>query len=539
MSPHRVAPALFTAIALTAFGSIADGAILRVGAGEMYATVAAAHAAAADGDTIEIRPGTYREEVVLSRNNLTVRAMPGGRVIFDRTGMPVTNQGGKGIFIVDGSNATIEGIEFVGAACSSRNGAGIRWQGMGTFTVRACVFRDNENGILGGNHSTNIAVIEGNEFIGNGRGDLGFTHNIYINEIAELRFIGNWSHALYTAGADVGHLVKTRARTNVIAYNRLTAEGNFSSFELQLTGGGVGYIVGNLLHQGRNSRNSAMIAIGGDGTQHPAGRIFIVNNTIVNELGTGTIVSVRAQPTLPVRIVNNLIVGGGTLAAGAMFTMSNNVMAASTMTAGLAGAATYDYRLSAGSPAINAGIDPGMDGTFVLRAAREYAHPRSTVARMAVGMIDVGAYEFGSTGADAGVDAATIDSGIARDATVSHSASTDTGVATDTGASSDTGVERDSASAMDAASPEDSGSIAPMDTGLAPDPMGRDGAIALDARGDTGPATNAGGCGCRVALGRSTSTTRGRASAIAAMAALWALGRSRRARPRSARTKGA
>jgi hypothetical protein len=57
------------------------------------------------------------------------------------------------------------------------------------------VFRDNQNGILGGNNAANIAVIENNEFIGNGRGDLGFTHNLYINEIAELRFVGNWTRA--------------------------------------------------------------------------------------------------------------------------------------------------------------------------------------------------------------------------------------------------------------------------------------------------------------------------------------------------------
>ncbi|MBL8682252.1 MAG: hypothetical protein JNK05_24000 [Myxococcales bacterium] len=485
MSIRRASVASLVALVVASSASVAHAAILRVGTGEMYATVAAAHAAAADGDTIEIRPGTYREEVVLSRNNLTVRAMPGGAVIFDRTGMPVVNQGGKGIFIVDGANARIEGITFVGAACSSRNGSGIRWQGMGTLTVRSCVFRDNENGILGGNHSTNVAVIEGNEFVGNGRGDLGFTHNIYINEIAELRFVGNWSHALYTAGADVGHLVKTRARTNLIAYNRLTAESNFSSYEIQLTGGGVGYIIGNLIHQGTNSRNSGIISIGGDGTQHPNGRIFIVNNTIVNELGRGNIIAINAQPMLPVRIVNNLIVGAGTLSTGGMTSGSNNVMAATPMAAGLTNAAMFDYRLAAGSPAINAGIDPGMDGAMALRADREYTHPRTLVARGTNGAIDVGAYEFGATVADAGVDAAT-DSGSTRDATVADTGASDTGIA------SDTGVEQDSGGAMD------SGVILPADTGVGSEPPGTDGSVASDARGDTGPAMNASGCGCRV-----------------------------------------
>jgi hypothetical protein len=112
----------------------------------MYTTLGTALTASRDGDVIEIVAGTYREEVVIARNNLTIRAADGGRVIFDRTRMPVTAQGGKGIFIVDGANATIEGIEFVGAECASNNGAGIRWQGTGTLGVIA--LRAIDRGLL-------------------------------------------------------------------------------------------------------------------------------------------------------------------------------------------------------------------------------------------------------------------------------------------------------------------------------------------------------------------------------------------------------
>jgi MYXO-CTERM domain-containing protein len=499
--------------------AVSHAATLRVGAGEMYATAAAAATASRDGDVIEIRPGTYREEVVWARNGLTIRAMPGGRVIFDRTGMPLANQGGKGIFILDGADTTVEGIEFVGAACGSRNGAGIRWQGMGRLTVRGSVFRDNENGILGGNHSTNVAVIEGNEFVGNGRGDLGFTHNLYINEIQELRFVGNWSHALYTAGADVGHLFKSRARLNYVAYNRLTAESNYSSFELQLTGGGVGYIIGNVIHQGRMTRNNAVIAIGGDGTQHPNGRIFIVNNTIVNELGAGTIVSVRAQPSLPVRMVNNLIVGGGTLAEGAMFTMMNNV---STATPGFVNSAAYDYRLTPGSPAVDTGVDPGMDGTVSLAPVSEYVHPRAVAPRGRSGAMDVGAYELAGAAMTDGGTAPVPDASLRPDAAIP---SADGGVSFQDGAiapfEDGSTVERDVVGVMDAVSPAtDSGGAPRADAASTVD-----GAV---ADGGASPMTPS-GCGCRVDGPPAQGSAFGAPSVLALVAGALALSR-RRAR---------
>ncbi|MFO0559703.1 MAG: hypothetical protein U0269_16915 [Polyangiales bacterium] len=517
---HNQARGIFSMIAglsLVASASAADAATLRVGAGQMYTTLGAALTASRDGDVVEIVAGTYREEVVIARNNLTIRAADGGRVIFDRTGMPVTAQGGKGIFIVDGANATIEGIEFVGAECTSNNGAGIRWQGTGTLTVRRCVFRDNQNGILGGNNAANIAVIENNEFIGNGRGDLGFTHNLYINEIAELRFVGNWTHALYTAGADVGHLLKSRARANYVLYNRITAENNYSSYEIQLTGGGLAYIIGNVIQQGPMSRNSGIISIGGDGTQHPDVGVYIVNNTIVNDLGRGNFVTVNAHPMLPVRIVNNFIVGMGTLISGGTPTMMNNVMSTAP---GFVNAATYDYHLMMGSPAVNAGINAGMGGAFSLVAANEYAHPRSTVTRMMVGAIDVGAYEFGSMGTDAGVvidAAAPADSGVAPvDSGVAPPQDSGGNPADSGGNPADSGV----------APPQDSGGVVAMDAGSQSDggSSSRDAAATGDGGG---PAMNPGGCGCRVAAPRTSGP---RALGALAIIALATAGTARRRR---------
>lgn len=371
---------------------------LRVGPGETYTTIAAAAAAATDGDTVEIVAGTYNEEVVWTQNDLTIRGV-GGRPVIDMTGRALTRQGGKGIFIIDGADVTIENIELVGASVPDQNGAGIRWQGGGMLTVRNCVFRDNENGILGGNAADNVALIENNEFIGNGRGDVGFTHQIYINSIDTLTFRGNWSHSIAGGLGDSGHLVKTRARRNFILYNRLTAEDGPASYELQIPQGGTAYVIGNLIEQSTSTDNNNVISIGGDGTQWPEQRVFIVNNTIVNRLDRGTFIN--AQPAVGLDIVNNLVIGPGTLlSGGTVMRMEGNLMEATD--ASLVDGAGYDWHLAAGSAAVNAGVDPGSDGATSLVPAFEYTHPMGTVARTSVGTIDVGAYELGSAGADAG-----------------------------------------------------------------------------------------------------------------------------------------
>jgi len=397
----------------------ASAQTLHVGATQAYTTLASAAAAAATmpGATIEIDAGTYHEEVVWSADGLTIHG--NGDVIVDMTGRTLALQGGKGIFVLDGANIVVDGITFVGATApaGSANGAGIRWQGGGMLTVRNCVFRDNEDGILGGDHTDNVALIENNEFLGSGRGDFGRTHNIYIGEIDSLTFRGNYSHSLATGTPDIGHLFKSRAHHNFVLYNRLTAEDAPASYELQLPEGGIAYVIGNLIEQGTMDPNHTVISIGGDGMQWPDHHVFLINNTIVNAGSSGTFI--QATAPIDLDIVNNLVIGAGTLLAGGhVMRMSNNLMADASV---LVSASSFDYHLVAGSAAIDAGVDPGSDGAMSLVPTLEYLHPHATMARGVVGAIDIGAYEHGSApaldGGRAGNDAAsTLDAGARADA---------------------------------------------------------------------------------------------------------------------------
>ena len=399
---------LFSLLLVTA---PASAQTLTVGPGMMYPTIAAAAAAATNGSRIEISAGTYHDEVTWSANDLTIVGI--GDVIVDRTGMPLVLQGGgKGIFNIDGTNATVENITFVGATCTSNNGAGIRWQGEGMLTVRGCTFRDNQNGILGGNHPDNVALIENNEFMGSGRGMVGFTHNVYINEIDTLTFRGNYSHSLAPETSDIGHLFKSRAHHNFVLYNRLTAEDSHSSYELQLPEGGIAYVIGNLIEQGSMGPNRTIVSIGGDGMQWPDHHVFLINNTIVNADTGGTFI--QATAPIDLDVINNLMIGPGTpISGGATITMMTNRMGA---TSDIVSATTFDYHLAAGSPAIDAGTMPGSDGAMSLVPVMQYVHPRMTQARTSVGTIDIGAYEYGNTGVMVDAGGVVPDAGLLPDA---------------------------------------------------------------------------------------------------------------------------
>jgi hypothetical protein len=381
-------------LAILGFGTVANAGTLRVGPTETYTTIAAAAAAVADGDIVEIDLGTYHEAVVWQRDNLTVRGV-GGRPVIDMTGMTISN--GKGIFVSSGANAAFESLEFVGASVSDGNGAGIRWEGAGTFAVHDCVFRSNEDGILGGNvgglHPENAATVEFNEFVDNSHGDPGLTHSVYFGEADSVTFRGNWSHALYAGGTDVGHLFKSRALHNLVLYNRLTSEDKPSSYEVNLPEGGEAYVIGNLIQQ-RVGAQRVMISFGdGDGTQYTGSKLYVANNTFVSEsAGDATFVR-TTQVDAQLILTNNLFVGPGTLTSGGVPTMLANVMTASP---GFVDQAMFDYHLTAGSPAIDAGMDPGALAAMSLLPVQQYVQPLMVESRSPVGALDVGAYEFGN-----------------------------------------------------------------------------------------------------------------------------------------------
>jgi len=365
------------------------GFVRQVGPTRVVKLPSIAIGAASAGDVIEIDAGTYPDDnAIIGKSNLTLRGV-GGRAHLVST-QNISN--GKGIWVNDAQNTTVENIEFSGATVSvadGENGAGIRNEGDG-FVVCNSYFHDNQNGILGG---VGTVLIEYSEFDHNGQcpPTNDCSHNIYIDGGTVFTMRYSYSHR-----AHEGHTVKSRAMENHILYNRIMDEDGDASYEIDLPNGGRSFIIGNLIQQGPNTGNSTIINYGEEGIRADgrANEIYIVNNTVVNDKGSGAFVSLSGGPTA--RLINNIFVGstGGLPAASGTVTLTSN-RTGTTASAGLVNAAAFDYHLTSGSPARDTGTDPGSAAATSLVPTSQYVDPANRQDRAVVNSaIDQGAYEF-------------------------------------------------------------------------------------------------------------------------------------------------
>jgi MYXO-CTERM domain-containing protein len=200
-------------------------------------------------------------------------------------------------------------------------------------------------------------------------------------------------------------LLKSRAGENYILYNRLTGESTGTeSYEIDLPNGGKSYVIGNLIEQGPNTDNPTLLAYRQEGANpaNPSDALFVVNNTFVNDKGSGTFVNIQAAVGTPAILTNNVFFGGGTITNQASAVQANNYSGNAPLFVNLAG---YDYQPMTGSPLVDAGIDPGSGGGMSLVPTSQYVHPASGEGRTSAGTIDIGAYELGGgtgTGGSAG-----------------------------------------------------------------------------------------------------------------------------------------
>lgn len=363
------------------------GAILRVGPDKPYKTVRAAASAVQDGDTVEVDSGIYSRDVATwTKNNIIVWAV-GGRAHLRADGI---NQSGKGIWVVQGSNFTVEGVEFSGASVPDQNGAGIRAENTGTLTIRNCYFHDNEEGILGPDDSNASVIIENSIFENNGYGD-GYSHNIYIGRIQSFTLRGSYSHK-----ARIGHNVKSRARQNHILYNRIMDEDSgTASYQIDLPEGGLAFIVGNIIQQGPLAENSSIVAYAAENANAGVLELYVVNNTIVNDRPNGGLF-LQLRSGTKAKLINNILYGPGTAWStnGVTVTSSNNYREASyNNSPQLANPQAYDYRITSTSPCVDNGIAPGIVNGLDLTPQQQYVYDARNKTRIIKRNIDIGAFE--------------------------------------------------------------------------------------------------------------------------------------------------
>jgi len=253
-------------------------AILTVGAGQQFVTIAAAVAASHDGDIVQVQAGTYTNDYATINTKITLQGV-GGMVKMVSTGS-IPN--GKGILVTN-TDLTVDHFEFSGAKVSDLNGAGIRYQG-GNLTITNSYFHDNQDGLLANASSTGTITIRNSEFDHNGAGD-GYSHNLYVGDIAKLTIDNSFFH-----DAVIGHQIKSRAAETVITNTRIFDESGTSSYSIDLPNGGKATISGNTIQQGVNGDNPNIIAYGEEGLSGGTNTATISNNIVLNDMGTGAFI---------------------------------------------------------------------------------------------------------------------------------------------------------------------------------------------------------------------------------------------------------
>jgi hypothetical protein len=340
--------------------------VIRVGPDRAVKTLSQAARLAQDGSVVEVDAGELEGDVaVWTQDRLTLKAV-GGRVRINAAGRSAE---GKAIWVVRGGRITIEGFDFVKAQVPSHNGAGIRFE-KGHLRIRDCTFTNNENGILAGNDSSAILEIENSEFGHNGFGD-GFSHNLYVGAIARLSVTGSYFHH-----ANVGHLLKSRAAYNYIAYNRLTDEaGGRASYELEFANGGEAYVIGNIIQQSSTTENPHLISFGAEGYRWPSNALYLSSNTLANDLqGAGNILKLEPG-NRSVKAFNNVLVGHGALdLSGPSIGRGNRAMPRTAFEDSFA----QDYRLLQSAKISAPVTNPGVVNGVPLWPQAEYRHPRTT-----------------------------------------------------------------------------------------------------------------------------------------------------------------
>lgn len=272
-----------------------------MGAGKTYAKPSAAAAAAQSGDVIKIASGDYRGDAATwTASNLTICGV-GGRARLFADGQHAQ---GKGIWVVSGSNITIDSIEFHEATVPDGNGAGIRAEHGGYLRIYNSGFFDGENGILGTAGTKTLQIVR-SEFARNGLGD-GQTHNIYINQIDQLSVSSSYFHE-----AKVGHNFKSRAKETRIE-NSYFMDGptGTASYLADFPNGGKVFLMGNLFQKGPNAENPNAIAYGAEGLTGSVNTLEMVHNTVVITRSGGSFLSAPSA-TQSVKLTANLFAGTG------------------------------------------------------------------------------------------------------------------------------------------------------------------------------------------------------------------------------------
>jgi len=241
--------------------------------GKSYFTLAEAVGAIGDGvGTIRVAPGRYPDCAVQERGRITYRA--------ERPLTAIFNGGtceGKAVLVLRGRGAAVDGLIFENLRVPDGNGAGIRIE-KGSLSVTRSIFRDSEEGILGGGDDPTIDVrIDRSTFSELGRCDRGLAcaHSIYLGAFRTVVV----RRSRFEKGRG-GHYVKSRAAHIEISDCSFDdSQGRATNYMIDLPEGARGRIERNIFVQGANKENhSAFIAVEAEAHRNSSANLLIAHN---------------------------------------------------------------------------------------------------------------------------------------------------------------------------------------------------------------------------------------------------------------------
>lgn len=195
----------------------------------------------------------------------------------------------------------------------------------------------------------------------------------------------------YSHDANVGHNLKSRAQANTITYNRFSSNGTGApSYEIDLPNAGLAFVTGNVIQQPANNQNAGMLSFGAEGATNARQKLYVVNNTFINDAPGGSFINVGSGVTTPILVQNKVFAGAGTVTSQASALLRTNYQG---LVPGFVDRAGYNLAPSATSPLRDTGSAPGSGAGMALAPTDEYRHVAGSASRAVSGQIDIGAFE--------------------------------------------------------------------------------------------------------------------------------------------------
>ena len=300
-------------------------------------------------------------------------------------------------------------------------------------TIRNCVLNDSGNGLFIGSAASQPSrdfLIEGNYIYGNGNAGSAFEHNNYS---AAIGIIFQYNRFGPLRSGTSGNNLKDRSAGLVVRYNWI--EGGNRQLDLvdaedsTVIVADPSYrttlVYGNVLIEPSNDGNRQMVHYGGDSgtvSDYRKGTLHMYNNTLVSTRTDRTTLLRLSTNQETADFRNNIVyptLAGNTVALldqTGILLMTHNwfkpgwVSTFGTLEAtilddgtavtgpspGFVDVAGQDFRLTAGSSAINAGTALAAAAIPLHAAVRQYVKHQSSESRPNNAALDIGAYEFSS-----------------------------------------------------------------------------------------------------------------------------------------------